>query len=317
MAFFRIIIPVLNRQFLAFEEPVWNLADKVSCRTIPDTDYGEVWRYLDDKEDEQYRSLFDPKTKCIYFDQSQVSGEMGKIADYVREQAILVQALFNLFSDGDPIIMSFAVVIEVAEVNDQREDGSPLNVMGIIDLEPVANILQFKLYQFKLKSTATQERLNQFYRVVCNVAKKYPEVYVTLSRFNTALTKVTESDRIIDITVSLDSLIREKNELNFKFATYLSFIIGKTPSERLDAFQLLSGLYSARSGIVHGTPGGKDSKKALKLVRENWGKIILSAKAALTYYMFYLYSEITNEVQAPWKDHLKRLMLGNDSRLFD
>jgi hypothetical protein len=96
MAFSRIIIPVLNRQFLAFEEPVWNLADKVSCRTIPDNDYGAVWRYLDDKEDEQYRLLFDPKTKCIYFDQSPVApDEMRKVTDYVREQAIVVQALFN------------------------------------------------------------------------------------------------------------------------------------------------------------------------------------------------------------------------------
>jgi hypothetical protein len=49
MAYCRIIMPVLNRHFLPFEEPVWNLADKVSCRTIPDIDYGAVWRYLDDK----------------------------------------------------------------------------------------------------------------------------------------------------------------------------------------------------------------------------------------------------------------------------
>jgi len=302
---------------VAFEEPVWNLADKVSCRTIPDTDYGAIWRYLDDKDDEQYRSWFDPKTKCVYFHQSPVSGEMDKIAEYAREQAILVQALFNLFSDSDPIVMAFAVVIDVAEEGEHTDSAAPLNVTGIIDLEPVANVHQFKRYQFRLKPTATQERLNQFYRVVCDVAKKYPEVYVTLSRFNAALTRAVESDRLIDITVSLESLIREKNELSFKFSTYLSFIIGKNAQERLDAFRLLSGLYSARSGIVHGTPEGKDSKKALKLVSENWEKIIISAKAALTYYVFYLYSQTTNEVQTSWKDHLKRLMLGSDRRLFD
>ncbi|MGD0489166.1 MAG: hypothetical protein ABSB94_18515 [Syntrophorhabdales bacterium] len=310
-------MPVLNRHFLPFEEPVWNLADKVSCRTIPDIDYGAVWRYLDDKEDVQYRPWFDPKTKCIYFHQSPVSGELNKIADYAREQAILVQALFNLFSDKDPIVMSFAVIIDVVEEDEQSDNALPLNVAAIIDLEPVANIQHFKRYQFKLKPTATQERLNQFYRVVCDVAKKFPEVYVTLSRFNTALTRTAESDRLIDITISLESLIREKNELNFKFATYLSFIIGKTPQERLDTFQLLHGLYSARSGIVHGTPEGKDSRKGLRQVSENWDRIIWSAKAALIYYVFYLYSEITDEVKGSWKDHLKRLMLGNDSRLFD
>lgn len=89
MAFSRIIIPVLNRQFVVFEEPVWSLADKVSCRTIPDADYGAIWRYLDDKDDEQYRSSIDPKTKCIYFHQSPVSGEMDKISEYARKQAVL------------------------------------------------------------------------------------------------------------------------------------------------------------------------------------------------------------------------------------
>jgi hypothetical protein len=73
----------MNYQFLAFDdESVWSLADKVSCRSISDADFGAVWRYLDDIEDEQYRSLFDPKTKCIYFDQVSISGEIAKLFFY-------------------------------------------------------------------------------------------------------------------------------------------------------------------------------------------------------------------------------------------
>jgi hypothetical protein len=213
--------------------------------------------------------------------------------------------------------MLFALVIDITDEEEHKGISEPIKVLSIIDLDPVANIHYFKSKHYKLKPSATQGRINQFYRVVCEVANKYSQVYVTLSRFNTCLTRATTNDSLIDITISLESLIREKHELSFKFSTYLSFIIGETPQERFDALKELTNLYNARSGIVHGTPEDKESIKAIKQVANNWDCIVVLTKKAITYYVFYLYSEIHNTQQAPWKDHLKRLMLGIDSRLFD
>ena len=319
MAFWRVIIPLLNQQVITFDEPVWHLADEVSCRVIDDVDYGAIWRCLDDTEDEQYRLLISPKTKCVYIDKVGLPGDSSQetLVNYARDQAVVVQAVFNLFSDSNPLLVSFAAVLWVPEESALSDGIEGITVATIIDLEPVTNVHYLRTRPFRLKSSATQNRINQTYRVMSEVSKKYPQVYVTLGRFNSSLMRATDSDRVIDITISLESLIREKTALRFKFATYLSFAIGDAPSSRLEAFSLLGTLYDARSGLVHGTPEEKGTQKALRKVLDNWEQICRITRAAISYYMVYLFSELQGSVQVPWKEHLKRLMLGIDARIVD
>lgn len=301
---------MLNHYLSFFDIQVWYLADKVACRSILDNDYGALWRHFDEGGEAYYKSLINLNTKCIYFEDLIFDEE--KIEEYTRTQANIIQAVFNLFSELHPIVITYAAIVEPADTffEDQKS-----TVISIVELEPIAKLELFRSRPFKIKESATLERINQLYKVVCEVCEKYPQVIVTLSKYNSSMTKGTHNDRLIDITICLESLIRERNELSFKFASYISYITKETPQDRLEAFSILTLLYNARSGLIHGAPESKDIKKALEEVAEKWSEIINIAKGALIYYLFYLYLEFKGAAKEEWKAHLRRLLLGVDNRI--
>jgi hypothetical protein len=305
VASWRIIIPLLNKQVVTFRGPVWYLGDGVYCRTIADEDFGALWRHFGEKDNE-YKPFVTPSSKCIYTDGTLLAKEPkpSDLAQFAKGQSLIIQSVLNLFSTGNPAVLSFAAVVQ---------ESRKTTVTRIVDLEPAADIHRFRDQRYKIKPSATQQLVHEMYTLVSQVIHQRPQVRVTLTRYNSSLTRIAHSDRIIDTTISLESLIREKHELRFKFSTYLSFVLEADPKNRLKAFRLLATLYDARSGLVHGTPNDKSVKKALTEVLDNWEYISHMTKTAIIYYLLYLSSE--SERPANWSEHLKRLMLGIDTRI--
>lgn len=305
MASWKILVPVLNRSVTTFRGPVWYLGEGVSFGTMHDGDFGALWRYFEDRPDQRGR-LLTPNAKCV----SVALGDHGPtgpsvdLAELAAKSALLIQSALNLFSAGNAVVLSFAAAIRIAR---------KVKVIKVVDLDPVANMQECARRPYRVKPAATPELVGQLYRLLGNVLSDDPHVGVTLARYNSSMIRATERDRIIDITTSLESLIRETHELRFKFATYLSFVACETAQDRMDAFHLLTSLYDARSGLVHGTPDHSDARRALERVSASWDRIGRVATAALSYYVLYLAS-----VQAgdpPWHEHLKRLVLGVDCRI--
>lgn len=305
MASWRIIIPVLNQHVTTFKGPVWYLGNGVYWRKIDDKDFGALWRHFGDKHDE-YKTLVSPSTKCVYVDESVLDGELTlpEVVATAKKQATVVQSVLNLLSSGNPVVLSFAMVV--------RESRKPI-VQDLVDLDPVSHMHTFRAQRYGIKDSVTQESIREMYTIVSEVIDRYPQTLVTLGRYNSSLTRAAESDRVIDITISLESLLRERHELRFKFATYLSFVAESTPGDRMKAFGMLMALYDTRSGLVHGTPEDRDVEKARKKVCDNWEYVARIAKTALVYYLLYLFSKEQKGVK--WKEHLKRLMLGVDTRI--
>lgn len=77
---------------------------------------------------------------------------------------------------------------------------------------------------------------------------------VALRRFNQSYSRDSFEDRIIDLTISLESCllsaIKSKTELNYRFALRGAILLARTRNAQ-EAEKLLSALYSARSSIVH------------------------------------------------------------------
>lgn len=307
MSSWKIIIPLLNHQITTFRGPVWHLGAGVYCRTIADEDFGALWRYFGD-DGEQYKSLVGPGTKCVYIDGTAFKREVAseELVDLARSQAVLVQSVLNLLSTGNPVVLSFAAILSV---------GRRTNVADIVDLEPVAEMHIVKAQRYRMGRSATQELAYETYRIVSEVVDRNPHVFVTLSRYNSSLTRASDDDRIIDITISLESLIRERHEIRFKFAIYLSFVVERSPEDRMKAVRALTALYDARSGLVHGTPGDRNVQRAREDVLGNWNYISEVAKSAIIYYLLYLSSEPERGV--PWTEHLKRLVVGVDTPIVD
>lgn len=120
-------------------------------------------------------------------------------------------------------------------------------------------------------------------------------------------------DKIVDITISMESLIEGRDELRYKFSLYNSVVSESEAGERLKAFGLLQNLYDARSAIVHGDVESNDNKKAIDKTKENWAEIVRLAKATINYYLIFLGVRKKSE----WNSHLKNLVFGLDKRLID
>ncbi len=107
-------------------------------------------------------------------------------------------------------------------------------------------------------------------------------------------------DSIIDLTISLESLIEGISELRYRFALYNSWVAEKAPDRRQNAYHLLLKLYDARSRMVHGSSADKNDK-IIKPTIENWPELISIAKNVLGYYLLFLYKNSLED----WYHHFK------------
>jgi hypothetical protein len=260
-----------------------------------DEDYGVLYSGVE----EEYRSLITPKTECIYLDCESLPINLD---DFVRKQVRKVLSVLNILSNNNPAVFTFAAIL----------DSNPqLRLLNIIDLEAMANLHRLRTQEYRLKTGVTRDLVSKTYRVidyVCDHASQ--KIFITLDRFNSSLTRASWADKIIDITISLESLIEAKNELRFKFSLYLSFVVASTSVDRQNAFALLRDLYDARSAFVHGS---SDSQKVIDKVINNWDEISQIVKAAINYYMFFLFS--TKSIS--WNEHLNQLIFGLEKRIVD
>ncbi len=291
-----IIIPLLYQTVSTFQDPVWFLDDSIFITVMRDEDYGAFVR---DLEDEFYKSSIGPATRCIYVEPP----KHKDLPTYVRTLAIALKFVLNHFSVSTPVVLPFAVLFSVSTTEHKVEE--------LFDIEAVANLHYFKKQTYHTKPDLESESVTKFFGVVKGCCETHPEIAFTVDRFNSCLTRHNLFDRIVDITICLEALIGANQELSYKFALYHSFLVCSKPTERAQAFELFSKLYSARSAIVHGSVNSNSSKKSLAYIEKNWDKILRLARTSLVYYLlFKVYPQ-----EESWEEHLKELVFGTGKRI--
>lgn len=289
----RIAFPLLFKKVTAFPGPTWYLDESVYLDTIHDEDFGAFQRHPSD----DYKSPIKIKTKCIYIDDP----EYTEFDTYTRNIATRIKFVFNNFTSGTPVVLPYAALINIS---------SKVNISQICDIETVANLHHIKEKTFSFKKS-TRSIVSSYYKTIGKSCNENPTTFFTLERFNSSLTRTELHDKIVDITISLESLMSGTQELRYRFALTHSFLSKSSVDDRLSAFDLLLSLYDARSGIVHGDMNSKDKKKALEKVTENWVEVIRIATASINYYLFYL----TDNKRDEWDNHLKKLIFGKEERI--
>ncbi len=94
-------------------------------------------------------------------------------------------------------------------------------------------------------------------------------VDITLKRFHSAYHGEIE-DRIIDQMIAFESLfIRESQELTYKLALRMAFLLGRTKPKRDEIFRNMKKAYNYRSRIVHGD--NPPTKEELRVIVPNTG----------------------------------------------
>src|SRR5258705_10755193 len=197
MSTLRIIMPLPFKSFVTFDSPTWYFDDTACLDTIYDEDFGAFYR--DDLGD-FYKAAVDIRTTCIYV--TNVDGDT--FDDTVRQISTQFKYVLNSFSSDVFIAIPFAGLVRVEE---------KAHIQKIWDLEPSTNLHDLRKKEFKIRPDTEAATVSDFYRVVNNCCTKNPALLFTLERFNSALTKSNVHDRIVDITISLESLISGKEEL--------------------------------------------------------------------------------------------------------
>lgn len=283
----RLVIPIRNcKQQLVFVSP-WIFPDNLSLDQIADEDFATLLR---DQED-VFKPIVSAKSQCLATGLAE-----GQEPEQVLSEAVAkVQFVFKTLS-SIPLVLSHAAVVS-------SEATKKAIVEKVLAL-PVWGDYEKHVTPFVFKDGVTAEQVVSFYEVINTAITKHPAFSITLSRFNSCWLRSTEHDKIIDVAISLESLLSSSTEINFKFALYNSFIARTSPVDRETAFQLFKLLYDARSKIVHG-----EIKKNVKVIAkaiDALPTILDLAHAAITYYAFFLYSNGPDE----WQNHLDKLVFG-------
>ncbi|MFC2167764.1 hypothetical protein ACFLRW_02180 [Acidobacteriota bacterium] len=292
----KIIIPILNSSFKAFQVTQWYLSKNVSIGPIFPEDLGLILG----KAPEEYQSLSFQRSKCIRFENVDPTDS----DDECRDQATMLAFLLNYFKKTNPIAVFFAV--HITTIRKPRFD-------KIIDLPVVPDIILQRKNKYQIREGVKRKTVSDFFSVIAEAYKKNSNILLTLGRFNSALSRLELIDKIIDITISLESLIDSTQELTYKFSLFNALAAEKDKNKVNDTFKLLKLLYETRSLIVHGGKFSQNGKNKIKKIVEKWDDILRIAKNAIAYHLIYIFK---NEV-ASWHKHQENLALGVEKRIIE
>jgi len=292
----RLIFPILNKNASIFTGPLLYLSDKVSIETMSSEDIGLITTHPSD----EYKSLLPKNAKVINIRDVDATD----IDNIVRANSTILCFILNYMKDEHPISLSFA-----AQISKKTKS----KVDKIIEMPVSADTHTQRKNVYKLKKTNKGSDLADFYKVVMTVYEKHQHILLTLDRFNSALWRKLENDKIVDITIALESLIDGNSELQYKFSLYNSFASEADVTKRGDVSKTLKQLYNARSAIVHGSAMTKNEHdKKIKPIIDNWNEIVKIAEKAIGYHLLYLYGHDISS----WYSHQENMAIGSEARIF-
>jgi hypothetical protein len=122
-------------------------------------------------------------------------------------------------------------------------------------------------------------------------------MHITTTRYLRALDTNQIGDSLLDLTISLESILDARTEISFRFGICLSRVAGLRGNDAENAAKLLSTLYDVRSKITHGDPA---VAKALDKLGASIPEIHRLARKILVVYMLF----VSEHTLADWRNHL-------------
>lgn len=282
----QLIIPILNSATSLLRGPSHYLDDSTRIDKLTDAEFGLV-----SKTPPEYAGRFETEHRCIFVDLK----KSNEIETATTQVATKLRYVLNNFMDSHPLLLEFAVYVE------KNEKTGSYSKPKSINLGEDPGTLKKSITPFKVKTGTRREDVSQFYVLVQEVCAKYQRLHLTLGRFNSALTRAKLTDRIIDATISLESMVQDdKNELSFKFALFNAFAGVRDPKKRMEAFDLLKKLYNTRSTIVHGAGDETKEQKLVSEIDAKWPEIEEITRRTINEFIFYAKDNDPKK----WTNHL-------------
>ena len=135
-------------------------------------------------------------------------------------------------------------------------------------------------------------------RCILSMTKLKERLHITARRYVRFATASDEADGLLDLCISLESLLDSQSEVSFRFGISLVKACEKRGTEASEAADLLSDLYDVRSKLAHGDPC---ALKKVRLLTPHLPALRQLANHILTVYILYTSEHSRDD----WKKHLK------------
>ncbi len=280
MAEHGVIVPLLQRKVSLLGKTALLLDASTSVRTIKSEHLGAI---LSKKP--SAASAINPKVRCIVFG----SGAAAQTPQDVIDRALCATFAMNVFAGNGSVSCSKAFFFKFVKV---------YSITRIEDL-PFGSDGQGSDFSFDPSAQATS--ISTLYAGCIAAVQKDPSLRISLRRFNSALSRSSIEEKIIDLAVCLESTFSSSGEITYRFSLFNSLLSGGSEQDRLDNFSVLKKFYGQRSTIVHGNAAPDAAWYAA-----NWDTVIKIAKVSLVAKIDFL----QNAAPADWQNHLDKLALG-------
>jgi hypothetical protein len=124
-------------------------------------------------------------------------------------------------------------------------------------------------------------------------------LHITANRFVRFVKSENSADAIMDLCISLESLLDHQTEVSFRFSICLARVIEPRGEQAESTASLLSELYDVRSRIAHGDPS---ASRLLRKLEPRFPQLNALAKEILTTYILFLSEHTRKE----WKALIKK-----------
>jgi hypothetical protein len=286
----KIIYPLLLRSFTFLRGPVCYFSEKHYLTQITEVDLGTVLTNCPP----DYRGALAGRFRCVYYDaEDSISDEQ------ILQHGQLIAFTLNYFSSVDALFFPCAIKIDTSG---RRTKASFKFERQSQVLSPPAS-LRYRLIQ----GTKAAE-LQKIFSLAGTALQNAPSVRIMMNRFNSALRREEFEDKIIDLSVALETMLDDTTEISFKLSLYLAFICQQ---DRATAYELFKTLYDVRSRIVHGSIYRRNAQRGVEDIGQRFPDVVRYSKAAMLYYLSFLNQRPPNE----WGRHCLNIVLGSEQQI--
>lgn len=126
-------------------------------------------------------------------------------------------------------------------------------------------------------------------------------MHITAHRFVRSVKSESFADGIMDLCISLESLLDHQTEVSFRFSISLARVAGASGEECENHAALLADLYDARSKLAHGDPA---AAKFLRKLEPRRPELDALAKKLLTTYVLHA----SEHSRGDWKAYIHKCL---------
>jgi uncharacterized protein YutE (UPF0331/DUF86 family) len=149
------------------------------------------------------------------------------------------------------------------------------------------------MFAKSVSGKAASAWVRQFFRACGNTRDR---MHITADRFVRYSRADNVNDSLMDLCISLESLLDTQTEVSFRFGTCLARVTGEKGKKAEETASLLSDMYDFRSKIVHGADATKQRRK----IEPHLPALHKVARAILTKYVLF----VSEHSRDDWKQHL-------------